>query len=248
MSTSWMNIDQGFPTFTGQETPQQQIQAMHSYLYQLREGLQYSLQNLTARNFNAKAWESIQDGQAQAVAEDLEKLQRQITRASNELSQVSARVTEMEELPQEIELVWAGLEEVAQRAEMLEQRVRDIVSDSALAVWPVGSLYWSANSTSPEVLFGGGWEPVKDLFPLAAGDIYPAGSSGGEAEHTMTLEEMPDHRHGITYAENTGTINITGVAVGNQGSHVLETGNAGGGAAHNNMPPYKAFYCWVRVA
>ena len=31
---------------------------------------------------------------------------------------------------------------------------------------------------------------------LSAGDTYAVGSEGGEAQHTLTVEEMPSHSHG----------------------------------------------------
>ena len=49
------------------------------------------------------------------------------------------------------------------------------------AVWPVGSIYLSASEISPETLFGGTWEQVKDRFLLAAGDVYSLGGTGGQA-------------------------------------------------------------------
>lgn len=61
--------------------------------------------------------------------------------------------------------------------------------------YPVGSIYISANSTSPATLFGGTWSMIKDKFILLAGDTYRAGSTGGEASHKLTIDEMPRHNH-----------------------------------------------------
>lgn len=128
-------------------------------------------------------------------------------------------------------------------------------------IYPVGSIYISAADTSPETLFGGTWERIKDTFLLAAGDTYTAGETGGEAEHTLTFNEMPSHSHGI-YAVNTdGRDEFGATCVGDMG--VLQ-GNfstsrkttwqkmyqyeAGGGQPHDNMPPYLAVYVWKRTA
>ena len=46
-------------------------------------------------------------------------------------------------------------------------------------IYPVGSIYMSMNSTSPEVLFGGSWNQIKDTFLLAVGNTYAANSTGG---------------------------------------------------------------------
>lgn len=65
-------------------------------------------------------------------------------------------------------------------------------------VYPVGAVYMSVNSADPADLFGfGTWERVKDRFLLAAGDAYAAGSTGGEATHTLTINEMPKHGHKV---------------------------------------------------
>ena len=72
----------------------------------------------------------------------------------------------------------------------------------ALAMYPVGSIYLSVNNVNPGTLFGGTWVQIKDTFLLTAGDTYSAGATGGTAshthttaEHTLTVNEMPKHRH-----------------------------------------------------
>ena len=123
-----------------------------------------------------------------------------------------------------------------------------------LTVYPVGSIYMSASATSPASLFGGTWEQLKDRFLLGAGDDYSAGNTGGEETHKLTVDEMPSHTH------------TTGSVVGNDGNmygvkrdytndsgtgamyQALNMSNAGGDAAHNNMPPYLVVYMWKRVS
>lgn len=116
-------------------------------------------------------------------------------------------------------------------------------------IYPVGSLYISVNSASPASLFGGTWERVKDRFLLAAGDTYSAGATGGEAEHTLTVNEMPSHNHDIALQQSGGTV-ANGVV--KQASGVVSDGlyvrYRGGNAAHNNMPPYLSVYMWKRTA
>lgn len=141
----------------------------------------------------------------------------------------------------------------------------DIVStnDVWAVTYPVGSIYMSTSSTNPKTLFGGGtWEQIENRFLLAAGSEYEAGTTGGEAEHALELEEMPGHDHPI-YAPNAGGAE-EGAAlgfptVGDKKTWWVEaskTGVRGGGKgasdgaarAHNNMPPYITVYVWKRTA
>ena len=120
-------------------------------------------------------------------------------------------------------------------------------------IYPVGSIYMSVNSTSPATIFGGTWEQIKDTFLLSAGDTYTAGSTGGEAEHTLTVEEMPSHSHylpsNIDYYSNAvlggNSWYISAVLRGDASSY---TRSSGDGGAHNNMPPYLTVYMWKRTA
>ena len=114
-------------------------------------------------------------------------------------------------------------------------------------LYPIGAIYLSVSETSPALLFGGTWEILNDVFLLAAGSYANAGTFGGEASHTLTVDEMPSHNHTYTIPGNeTGTswYGANGTAKGSPQS----SGDSGGGAAHNNMPPYLAVYMWKRVA
>ena len=136
-------------------------------------------------------------------------------------------------------------------------------------IHPVGSIYWSTNITSPETLFGGTWEQIKDTFILAAGDSYSAGSTGGEANHTLVTNEIPAHYHNMreygntfymyTNSKSTSTSGnifvkkLTGEngflsSASDTDTYRLRTNDVGGGKAHNNMPPYLVAYCWKRTA
>ena len=121
------------------------------------------------------------------------------------------------------------------------------------AVYPIGSIYMSVNSTSPAALFGGVWERIEDTFLLAAGTNHAAGQTGGEETHTLTENEMPSHTHSAWFY-NSGGNKSFGYNYGNKGSvsQEIETSsgiaNNGGGQPHNNMPPYLAVNVWKRTA
>ena len=126
-------------------------------------------------------------------------------------------------------------------------------------IYPVGSIYMSVNNINPANLFGGTWERIKDKFLLSAGDSYTAGTTGGEATHILTVDEMPSHSHkSMMWGENSG--NYFGVNTDNGGGNWrfeytnnvsganFYTNRVGGSQPHNNMPPYLVVYVWQRTA
>lgn len=132
-------------------------------------------------------------------------------------------------------------------------------------IYPIGSIYMSVESITPDILFGGTWHQIKGRFLLASGantinttskyGDCPAGTidrtitteQGGEVSHTLTNAEMPSHSHGIGYGANVvpgGAQNpsSTSYTTSNQ------TSSAGGGQGHNNIPPYYVVNVWRRTA
>ena len=137
--------------------------------------------------------------------------------------------------------------------------------------YAVGDIFVTTRAGNPAGLLGyGTWSQIKDRFLLAAGDSYAAGSTGGEAEHTLTVDEMPAHRHSFgSHAGSAGdrfsslrdpesAINSQGSVYPNrpgftQGADYTSYGYiqlelVGGSQSHNNMPPYMAVYMWLRTA
>lgn len=118
-------------------------------------------------------------------------------------------------------------------------------------IYPVGAIYISVNSANPSVLFGGTWEQIQDRFLLGAGASHQAGSTGGEATHTLTIDEMPRHNHEIDNLNASGnsTPYMTVQAQDKKGyGGNVQTMFSGGSQPHNNMPPYLVVYIWKRVS
>lgn len=87
---------------------------------------------------------------------------------------------------------------------------------------------------------------MSNMFLLGTG-ANGMGSTGGEVNHVLTVNELPAHTHGLS-SDTQSTLNN-----GNNG-HYLEqntapffaqTGSTGGNAAHNNMPPYYTI-AWIK--
>ncbi len=125
-----------------------------------------------------------------------------------------------------------------------------------LCAYPVGSYYWSSESTDPSRLFGGTWERVKDKFVYALGDSGSAGDTGGASTHKHLLPMIVDNlinwskfqwNTGFNYGSedassaNTNTINNTPSAEAFSGKQPYTQ-------PVSNMPPYIKAYCWRRTA
>ena len=145
------------------------------------------------------------------------------------------------------------------------------------AIYPVGSIYMSVNSTNPSILFGGSWQRIQDRFLLAAGSSYGAGSVGGVASVTLTANQsgLRAHNHGtengytifgskpnsgitrskVSVASGTryAFLGVSGATTADNSNlvymgAVASNGNWNAAEAHTNMPPYLAVYIWQRIA
>ena len=157
--------------------------------------------------------------------------------------------------------------------------VKNNISETLKKVYPVGSIYMSTVSTNPATLFGfGTWEAMPAGRVLLAqgksswGTTYNAGSTGGEATHTLTVGELPEHNHIAsisTTGNHTHTLNVVdderragnyaaggasfqnGTATTNSSgnhTHTIVINNTGLSQAHNNLQPYISIYIWERIA
>ena len=161
----------------------------------------------------------------------------------------------------------AGVENGYARGDHVHPRDTGILD----LVYPVGSIYLSVNSTDPSTLFGGTWEQIQDRFLLAAGTDYSAGATGGSAEHTISVDQMPSHRHAVAkqylhrldsaddnFANfgDGGNLNGWDLAVASRNNAGVTrlgiqehfTEQTGSGQSINHMPPYLAVYMWKRTA
>lgn len=96
---------------------------------------------------------------------------------------------------------------------------------------------------------------MADYMVMGAGNTYAPYSNGGEAEHTLTTDEMPEHSH-TTQPHNHGysspvttpdalgelpTASVTSSIPAVTTDSAVTVNTTGGGLPHNNLPPYRAF-------
>ena len=123
--------------------------------------------------------------------------------------------------------------------------------------FPVGAVYLNVTGVNPATELGyGTWSQIAQGQFLVGqkatdADFDTAEETGGEKTHILTLDEIPAHTHPRTsptsssggggrygYDTNSNVNNNDGVV----------TGSAGGGQAHNNLPPYFVVYIFKRTA
>lgn len=126
--------------------------------------------------------------------------------------------------------------------------------------YPIGTIYQTTDTRfDPADTWGGTWERIKDRFLLAAGDTYTGGSTGGEATHKLTTQELPSHQHEMIVNNEgsssswvptfDGYIIKTDCVTQSKKNYQAKLAQNGAGLdqAHNNMPPYLVVCTWKRI-
>lgn len=203
------------------------------------------------------------------LAEDCPRLAEALTSLDDHAGTVDSQMADVQTklLPLDAEAMYDILDAKAKTLESTESGelsvsvslVESMLLERSKREHPVGSYYTSDKDTEPAEIFGfGTWERVKGVVLLGADeDSYPAGSEGGEAEHTLTVEEMPSHSHQYnrlpqsfanTDFSKVDQANFNASVRASSNTEYAQTWNTGGSQPHNNMPPYHAAYCWRRTA
>ena len=119
--------------------------------------------------------------------------------------------------------------------------------------YPVGSYYETSDTTfDPNVTWGGTW--VEDsagrvTVSKDTGTFTTVGGTGGEETHTLIVNEMPNHSHGIGGGSTFGTTGSAEWYLYTNSMNVTRYSSAvGGGQAHNNLQPYVVVRRWHRTA
>ncbi len=95
---------------------------------------------------------------------------------------------------------------------------------------------------------------LRDRFVVGAGGAYAVGAKGGEASHTLTVEEMPSHNHSYSFkgADLKGSWDDDNYFYDasehyKNNNNSRDTNYTGGGQAHENRPPFYALCYIMRV-
>lgn len=140
--------------------------------------------------------------------------------------------------------------------------VTDLTKQLFLLMHRVGDIIFSTSDENPSTIYGGTWVAWgKGQVPVGVdtsdSDFNTVEKTGGEKEHTLTVDEMPSHSHIQTW---NGNIMVGGGSGGEStnGSYLNEggngiypatlTNNVGNSHSHNNLQPYITCYMWKRTA
>lgn len=162
--------------------------------------------------------------------------------------------------------------------EDLTETKDEAVSQALQAMMPVGFVVTLGVSTNPATLYGfGTWAAIagRVVVGIDSGqtEFDTLNETGGAKTHTLTVAQMPAHKHAIRRDNTSGdagylpagaapnsvmsnvgghNANMRGTFNDRAGTDYSNGGelmqNTGGGGAHNNLQPYIVKYVWERTA
>jgi hypothetical protein len=164
----------------------------------------------------------------------------------------------------------AGKEKSLVNAEWVLKKLDDVSGNILKQIYPVGSIFMSINNVNPSTwitgttwaVWGSGRVPVG--VDTSQNEFNTVEKTGGEKNHTLTIDEIPSHDHSITdpghsHSLSGSNLDKEGRAVlwtdpvdMNQGSVSVSTtgisiNNTGEGKSHNNIQPYITCYMFKRT-
>ena len=186
MPSNWLSIDSNFPSFTGEESPEQQIRALHNYLFQLREGLQYSLQNLTADNFNTAALQNLTDAQKNELTTQLEKVYTQLNQMSAEIDRLSGRVSGTENLSGRVTTAEGEIATLKGRVKLTEENIESLAARTTDTETAIGDLQERMDTAEADVV------SLKGRATVTEGNVEDLADRVKALEDDQTLEQLQE--------------------------------------------------------
>lgn len=130
-----------------------------------------------------------------------------------------------------------SLELINANGQTIEVLSNDTKKSIALMAHPVGSYYWTSDSSfNPANEWGGTWERIQDGRVLISNNpSHEVGSTGGAETVTLNTQQMPshEHQHSHPHVHDKGSMNITGqFGVDDRGTWAGVNGAFSVGSAH----------------
>ena len=136
------------------------------------------------------------------------------------------------------------------------------INEMTTMLYPVGCYFWTSDASfNPATTFGGSWEKLSEgIFLVSAGTNYPI-QIGVAKDGGSTDAVVPNHIHSVNALSVPIKQEVNCSGPGNKNLYYVNgsaqryltvpahnTNPAGVSATDANMPPYKAAYCWHRIA
>lgn len=120
-------------------------------------------------------------------------------------------------------------------------------------VFPIGRGFIDFTDTDYSNYLGFTWErELIGMTPIGLdvndNDFNTIGKTGGEKEHKLTVEEMPNHNHSYGVSSTDGGQVQNQPGYGGNLTFTEHVGSTGGDQPHNNLQPYQVVAYWKRVA
>lgn len=142
---------------------------------------------------------------------------------------------------------------------MLKQEINGVVYETLLCPYMVGDVLITTNNISPATRYKGTtWQKIEEeTFLMSASETYPVKSKGGSNTKTITIENLPPHKHLYSIAKQAGNQNwsqaggyskVDGAVIGAGETRDNDSSNAMKSKPFNNMPKFFAVNMWIRVA
>lgn len=150
---------------------------------------------------------------------------------------------------------------VIPKGQTITVQVSDSVTEPLIPKGTIWMWYGDANKIPSGWALCNGQNGTPDLggrFPVGVGSRdginYSKGSTGGEAKHKLTVNEMPKHKHSYSFKgadldESWDSDNYFYDASNHydNNNNTRYTDEAGGDQAHENRPPYLALYFIMKL-
>ena len=137
------------------------------------------------------------------------------------------------------------------------------LNDNLTDLFHIGMIIYSSSSSfDPNISFGIQWNKIEGKFLLGATSngasswdlttksaAIALGVSGGEVEHTLTINELAKHSHSARdWLQVPGSSQHYYALLGSGNSPTFGTMETGNDSPHNNMPPFLTVNIWEKTA
>lgn len=207
MPSSWLTIDANFPSFRGDETPQQQISELYDYMVVLTEQLRYQLSNLSVKNWNSTALQDFQNETTEGVNSELTAITAQLSQISSELANVTSRVSDVERLVSRMTAAETAISELEIGQEAAREDIDALTDQLGNAQADIDTLQQDADELRNTVTGEGGLSERVDALEEAASKLEGIPDSVQKTDSGVSLGGEGQEVH------LTGKVYINGVLI-----------------------------------